>query len=153
MSKSSYETCESKRKQATSTQVPLGSFLLGDDKIALPSSSAPKWKWEPTGDLAVTTMTDSALAAKNAIEKVWPDKPVYSGFCAVHASVIWFSKSDHNSLLNATDEEREKMKDKMLADFRIVVEIPGADPTPLETGKKKVGRPTKARGGQALKKD
>ncbi len=35
----------------------------------------------------------------------------------------------------------------------IVVEIPGADPTPLETGKKKVGRPTKARGGEALKKD
>ncbi len=96
---------EAKRKQAIQTQVLPGHYLARDRKIPLPAASAPKWRWEPSDNLAVTTMTDSALAAQNAINKVWPKYRVYSGFCAVHASKIWFSKSEHNSLLRAKKDD------------------------------------------------
>ena len=99
-----------KRKDAPSAQVPKGSFLTRQQLISPPQKNEGKWKWEPLGGLAVTSMTDAALAAPNAIISVWEGHQVYLCSCAVHASTVWLGKSEHQALLN----EKEKSKKKEL---------------------------------------
>jgi hypothetical protein len=121
---------EHPQQQYRPTRLSTTQFVDRKDKFPLPKlAEGELWDGTPPNGV-VTTMTDSALAATNAVISNWPEAAVTSGKCGVHATVIWFPK---HAQLFATKEpsKRRLMYKAMQNDFNLFRDSPFLASVPI----------------------
>ena len=93
-----------------------------EDKFLLPTlEEGERWTWSPPTAGKIVIMKDAALAASNAIKKVWPTEEVVVGTCAYHASSRWFD----------TKYKNLESRDSMQKDFEILKNCPHLHLVPI----------------------
>ena len=93
-----------------------------EDKFDLPVlPTGTTWKWEPQTGHKIVVMKDYALAASNAVQKLWEGSEVFVGTCSYHASARWL---DTKGRMLLRDKENRSL---MMADFEKYKNCPHKD--------------------------
>jgi hypothetical protein len=92
-----------------------GGETLGRHRLVPLPTDGQEWKWRSAKTGVLTSMSDAALAARNAIEAIWPDHIIHSGTCGYHATGLWFKK--YLYLFAAEGDDRKNIITQMQNDF------------------------------------
>lgn len=107
-------------KKRTFIELGHGGDAPREDSFLLPSlPPGEKWEWKPPPGKRLVVMKDAALAATNAVAKVWPKADVVVSTCAVHACNRWLDTAGRTHL-----KQPKQWKDKMIQDFEIFKNCP-----------------------------